>query len=163
MLSGSWVPEDHHQINYTKLPRVPSQHAVVNSVRQQKGVNQCNYLIQHDGRYFLMWSDGPGVEDRVGQRVKFATSVNGLKWREPKFLSPVLPHSAPDSPLYNTRTDKGFRDIARGFWQHANELLASMRCSCKLAQREAYQSNRRMAHGHCPMLKAIVRPTPPVL
>src|SRR5690606_21715256 len=30
----------------------------------------------------------------------------------------------PDSEFYNTRTDKGFRYISRGFWQRDGELLA---------------------------------------
>jgi hypothetical protein len=124
MLAGDWMPADPHQIDYDKLPRVPGEHVVVNSVKAQKGVNQHNYLAHHDGRYFVMWSDGPGIEDRVGQRVKFATSTEGLKWSEPKHLTPVPPNSGPDSPLYNTRSDKGFRYIARGFWQRDGELLA---------------------------------------
>jgi hypothetical protein len=124
MLAGDWMPADPHQIDYNKLPRIPGEHVVVNSVKVQKGVNQHNYLAHHDGRYFVMWSDGPGIEDRVGQRVKFATSTEGLKWSEPKHLTPVPPNSGPDSPLYNTRSDKGFRYIARGFWQRDGELLA---------------------------------------
>lgn len=124
MLAGDWMPADPHQIDYDKLPRIPSEHVVVNSVKAQKGVNQHNYLAHHDGRYFVMWSDGPGIEDRVGQRVKYATSADGLKWSEPKHLTPVPPNSGPDSPLYNTRSDKGFRYIARGFWQRDGELLA---------------------------------------
>jgi hypothetical protein len=87
-------------------------------------VNQHNYLIFHAGRYWLMWSDGPGVEDRVGQRVKFTTSDNGLNWTEPEFITPVPPGSGPDSPLYNTRSPKGFRWISRGFWQRNGDLLA---------------------------------------
>ncbi len=124
MLAGDWLPADPHQIDYAKLPRVPSQHVVVNSVREQKGVNQHNYLAHHAGRYFLMWSDGPGVEDRVGQRVKFTSSADGLNWAEAKYLTPVPPNSGPDSPLYNTRTDKGMRWISRGFWEREGVLLA---------------------------------------
>ena len=124
MLAGDWMPADPHQIDYDKLPRIPSEHVVVNSVKAQNGVNQHNYLAHHDGRYFVMWSDGPGIEDRVGQRVKYATSADGLKWSEPKYLTPVPPNSGPDSPLYNTRSDKGFRYIARGFWQRDGELFA---------------------------------------
>ena len=124
MLEGDWRPADPHQVDYAKLPHVPSEHVVVNSVKAENGVNQHNYLAHHDGRYFVMWSDGPGIEDRVGQRVKYATSTDGLKWSEPKYLTPVPPNSGPDSPLYNTRSGKGFRYIARGFWQRDGELLA---------------------------------------
>jgi hypothetical protein len=124
MLAGPWLPEDPHRIDFTALPKVPSEHAIVSDVRKERGVNQHNYLTRHDGRFFAMWSDGPGVEDRVGQRVKFATSADGLTWEAPRFLTPEPPNSGPGSPHYGTRTDQGFRYIARGFWQRDGELLA---------------------------------------
>lgn len=124
MLKGDWVPEDTHQINFDRLPIIPSKHAFISDARPYKGVNQHNYLIHHDGRYWAMWSDGPGIEDRVGQRVKYATSKDGLRWTTPKFLSPIPPDSGPGSDFYNTRTDKGFRYISRGFWLRDGELLA---------------------------------------
>lgn len=135
MLSGPWVPEDTHRIDFAALPRVPSEHVVISDVRAKGndpakldkkagGVNQHNYLAHHDGQFWAMWSDGPGIEDRVGQRVKFATSVDGLKWSTPKFLTPIPPNSGPDSPHYGTRTDKGMRWISRGFWRRDGELLA---------------------------------------
>lgn len=135
MLTGAWLPADPHQLDFTKLPRVSSEHAVVNDVRakgsptdkldkKKGGVNQHNYLVHHNGQFWAMWSDGPGIEDRVGQRVKFATSPDGLKWSEPKYLTPIPPNSGPDSPLYNTRTDQGMRYISRGFWKRDGELLA---------------------------------------
>ena len=135
MLAGAWLPEDSHRLDFDKLPRVPSLHAVVSDVRakgssptsldkQKGGVNQHNYLAHHSGKFWAMWSDGPGIEDRVGQRVKFATSADGLKWSTPRFLTPVPPQSGPDSPHYGTRTDKGSRYISRGFWKRDGELLA---------------------------------------
>ena len=33
MLAGAWVPEDVRQIDFDKLPRVPSRHTVVSDVR----------------------------------------------------------------------------------------------------------------------------------
>ena len=88
------------------------------------GVNQHNYLAYHDGKYWLMWSDGPGIEDRVGQRVKFATSQDGLVWTAGTFLTPPPPHSDVDSEHYGTRSNLGLRWIARGFWQREGELIA---------------------------------------
>lgn len=124
MLTADWVPDDPHAIDFHKLPRVKSQHVVVSDVRQTNGVNQHNYLAFHDGRYWAMWSDGPGVEDQVGQRVKFATSPDGLAWSKSKYLTPVPPNSGPDSPHYGKRTNKGFRWISRGFWQRGDDMLA---------------------------------------
>ena len=115
MLAGDWVPEDTHQINFDSLPKVPSEHAVVSDVHASNGVNQHNYLIFHDGKYWAMWSDGPGREDRVGQRVKFATSMDGLQWSEPEYLTPEPPGSAKDSEFYGQRTDKGYRWISGDF------------------------------------------------
>lgn len=124
MLAADWVPQDPHSIDFEKLPRVPHQHVVISDVKPRDGVNQHNYLIHHDGQYWAMWSDGPGVEDRVGQRVKYATSKDGLKWTQPSFMTPVPPDSGPKSPHYNTRTDKGWRWISRGFWLRNGQLLA---------------------------------------
>lgn len=135
MLSGTWVPEDSQQIDFDALPRVQSEHVIVSDVRakgsspksidkKSGGVNQHNYLVHHDGRFWAMWSDGPGIEDRVGQRVKFATSADGIKWSTSQYLTPIPPHSGPDSPQYGTRTDKGMRWISRGFWKRDGELLA---------------------------------------
>lgn len=71
-----------------------------------------------------MWSDGPGIEDRAGQRVKFSTSTDGLKWSAPAFLTPMPRDCGPDSNHYNRRSRQGFRYIARGFWQRDGELVA---------------------------------------
>lgn len=135
MLAGPWLPADPHQLDFTALPKLPSQHAIISNVsasgglpdrldHQKGGVNQHNYLVHHDGQFWAMWSDGPGIEDRVGQRVKYATSPDGLSWSEPQFLTPEAPNSGPDSPHYGTRTNKGLRWIARGFWPREGELLA---------------------------------------
>ena len=135
MLAGDWVPADTHAIDFDNLPRVPSEHAVVTDVRGRRdnldvidtktgGVSQHNYLAYHTGKFWVMWSDGPGVEDRVGQRVKFATSENGIEWTEPEFMTPEPPGAGVDSEFYGQRTDAGFRYISRGFWQRDGELLA---------------------------------------
>lgn len=124
MLDGPWVPRDTHAIDFDGLPPVPGRHVVVSDVRAVGGVNQHNYLVFHEGRFWVMWSDGPGVEDRVGQRVKYATSPDGLTWSEPDFITPEPPESGPDSPFYGTRDSRGFRWISRGFWPRQGELLA---------------------------------------
>jgi hypothetical protein len=126
MLAGDWVPEDLRLIKFAGLPKVPSEHAVINDVRDMGGtwVNQHGYLAYHDGRFWAMWSDGPGVprttpdkhrnrvpgHDQEGTRVSFATSADGLDWSEKKDLS------GPPA--------KGFGWIARGFWQRQGELYA---------------------------------------
>ena len=135
MLASPWVPDDSHRIDFASLPRVPSEHVMVSDVRAEAhhgsdldrdrgGVNQHNYLAHHRGKFWLMWSDGPGIEDRVGQRVKFAMSSNGLQWSSPRYLTPAPPGFGATSPLFGQRTDRGLRYISRGFWQRDGELLA---------------------------------------
>lgn len=121
MLAGDWVPDDTHAIDFNKLPRIASQHAVVSDVLDQNGhrVNQHNYLVYHAGKFWAMWSDGPGESrgygkvpghDRADQRVSFATSLDGVNWSEIGDLT-----GAPEP---------GFGWIARGFWVRDGELLA---------------------------------------
>jgi hypothetical protein len=135
MLAGAWVPENPHEIDFFNLPKIKSQHAVVSNVsnsgtttyvvdKQNGGVNQHNYLIHHDGKFWLMWSDGPQVEDKVGQRVAYSTSLDGLIWEDPAFITPFPENSGPDSPYFGQRNENGFRWIARGFWVRNNELIA---------------------------------------
>jgi hypothetical protein len=123
MLRGDWF-EHPHEIDFDKLPRVPREHIVINDVTEENGVNQHNYLIHHNGRFWAMWSDGPAIEDRVGQVVKFATSEDGKNWSKARFLTPYPPNSGSDSPHYGKITKEGFRYIARGFWVREGELLA---------------------------------------
>lgn len=135
MLQGDWVPDDPREIDFDRLPKIAGEHVVISDVRPgsqtspyadlpKGGVNQHNYLTHFDGRFWAMWSDGPGVEDKVGQRVKFSTSADGREWSTPEFLTPIPPNSGPDSEFYATRTERGFRWISRGFWQREGELLA---------------------------------------
>lgn len=123
MLAGDWVPADTHKIDYDKLPRVPGNFRVVSDVHEKRGVNQHNYLAYYAGKYWLMWSDGPGVEDRVGQRVKYASSPDALNWSSPEFMTPA-PAGSEKASIYGMRTDRGFRYIARGFWERDGQLYA---------------------------------------
>ncbi|MDF1814997.1 MAG: exo-alpha-sialidase [Verrucomicrobiales bacterium] len=129
MLSGDWLPDDPHQIDYAKLPRIAAEHAIISDVRDQAGtrVHQHAYLAHHDGMFFAMWSDGPGVpragatpeqhrnivpgHDRPDTRNSYATSKDGLHWTEP-------------ADLTGPPRIKNYGWIARGMWQRDGELLA---------------------------------------
>lgn len=124
MLGGPGLSQNAEGIDFANLPRLSGDHTVVSDVRSTKGVNQHIYLVRFLNQLWLMWSDGPGIEDRVGQRVKFAVSDDGLSWSKPAFVTPEPPISGPSSPHYNTRSAQGFRWIARGFWPRRGELLA---------------------------------------
>jgi hypothetical protein len=129
MLAGDWVPEDPHQIDYEKLPRVKAEHTIISDVRDHAGtrVHQHTYLAHHDGRFWAMWSDGPGgsrtgvtaeqhrnivpAHDMPGTRNSFATSRDGLHWSKP-------------ADLTGPPRKKGFGWIARGLWERDGQLLA---------------------------------------
>jgi len=129
MLVGAWVPDESHRINYELLPRVPTQHVIISDVRDRGGtrVHQHAYLAYFDGRYWGMWSDGPGRpnpqltaeqhrdvvpgHDLAGNRVSYATSRDGLSWTTPLDLA---------GP---PRTE-GFGWISRGMWIRDGQLLA---------------------------------------
>ena len=128
-LAGSWVPDDPHQIDYEKLPRVKAEHTIISDVRDHAGtrVHQHAYLAHHDGRFWAMWSDGPGgprrgvtpeqhrnvvpAHDMPGTRNSFATSKDGLHWSKP-------------ADLTGPPRKKGYGWIARGLWKRDGELLA---------------------------------------
>lgn len=129
MLAGDWLPADPHQIDYDKLPRVVAEHAIISDVRDQAGqwVHQHAYLAYHAGRYWAMWSDGPGLpkpgatpeqhrnivpgHDRPDTRNSYSTSKDGLHWTEPADLT-----GPPRIENYGW--------IARGLWERDGELLA---------------------------------------
>ena len=117
------------RIDFQNLPMLPSQHAVISDVRDQGGnwVHQHAYLAQFDGRFWAMWSDGPGLRrpnltpqqhrnvvpghDQPGTRVSYAVSDDGLNWSSPADLS-------------GPPRIEGFGWIARGLWVRDGELLA---------------------------------------
>ncbi len=107
-LPGSGI--EPAKIDYSRLPVLPTQHAVVSAPDAAWGFRLHNYLLHHDGKYWCMWSHGPAVEDLPTQHVRYATSADGLKWSEAKVLIP-----APKEP---------YAYIARGFWVYNGELLA---------------------------------------
>ncbi|MDV6030086.1 MAG: sulfatase-like hydrolase/transferase [Phycisphaera sp. RhM] len=129
MLDLKTTGPDASRIDFIELARVPSQHAIICDVRDRAGtwVHQHAYLAHFNGKYWAMWSDGPGVprpgltpeqlrdvvpgHDRPDTRVSYATSADGLHWTEPADLS-----GPPRTP--------GFGWIARGLWVRDGELLA---------------------------------------
>lgn len=129
MLALHGKQTDPEAIDLANLPRVPAAHTVISDVRDRGGswVHQHAYLAHHGGRYWAMWSDGPGVpnpkltpqqhrnvvpgHDRPGTRVSYSISQDGRNWSEPRDLA---------GP---PRID-GFGWIARGLWIRDGQLLA---------------------------------------
>ena len=120
---------DPEAIDFVSLPRVPVRLSMVSDVRERGGnwVHQHAYLAYYDGRYWAMWSDGPGVaregvsarqhrnivpgHDQPGTRVSYAISEDGITWCEPRDLS-------------GPPRRENFGWIARGLWAREGELLA---------------------------------------
>jgi hypothetical protein len=129
MLAGAWVPQNPDQIDFKKLPRVPARHVIISDVRDSGGtrVHQHAYLAHYGGRYWAMWSDGPGARrngltpdqhrnvtpghDLAGNRVSYASSPDGLQWTKPRDLA-------------GPPRMEGFGWISRGMWVRDGQLLA---------------------------------------
>ena len=129
LLAGDWMPADPHQLDYERLPRVTARHIVISDVRGHAGtrVHQHAYLAHHDGRFWAMWSDGPGLpkagatpeqhrnivpgHDRPDTRNSFSMSKDGLHWTTP-------------ADLTGPPRIKDYGWIARGLWKRDGELLA---------------------------------------
>lgn len=110
-------------IDYTVLPTLDGEHAIVNRVvpgpdaastdridMHHLRLNLHNYLVHYGGRFWCIWSDGPKVEDWPTQEIKFSTSHDGLKW------------SPAGSVTGTPREPHAF--IARGLWVRDGQLLA---------------------------------------
>ncbi len=127
MLHCPQLDGDPFQFDFSTLPKVTVEHSTVSDVRYAWGrkVNQHNYLVYHDNRFWAMWSDGPGLprdadaaahrnitpgHDQPGQLISYSTSPDGVRWSEPRDVA-----GPPDD---------GFGWIARGFWLRQGKLLA---------------------------------------
>ena len=108
------IKSDFKNIDFNNLYKINYDHVIINDVKNKTfshnnlkdhvgGVNQHNYLTHYKNLFFIMWSDGPGIEDRVGQIVKFSTSTDGLNWAEPKNLSEYPYESDPKSKYSGIR------------------------------------------------------------
>lgn len=127
MLNLPATGTDPGAIDYRALLHLPAQPGVVSDVRTAGGlrVNQHAYLAYFNGKFWAMWSDGPGLprvspeghwnvvpgHDRPFTHVSYATSDDGLNWGKVRDLS--------GPPRTN-----GFGWIARGFWVRDGQLLA---------------------------------------
>ena len=70
------------------LQTIPAQHALVYQASPQtfKFCHHANLAVWRD-KLFLMWSNGITHEDYNGQRILYATSVDGRSWSKPAVLA----------------------------------------------------------------------------
>lgn len=102
---------DPTKIDFTTLPILRGEWAIVSHGNAPWPFRNHNYVAWFEGRYWAMWSHGLRQEDFPEQHVQYATSVDGLTWTESK-------------PIVGPSPDRDFRYIARGFWVHDGKLLA---------------------------------------
>lgn len=103
--------EDPMKIDFSKLPILEGEHAIISHGNLPWPFRNHNYLAWFDGRYWAMWSHGRRQEDYPEQHVRYATSRDGLNWTESRLVVGPSP-------------EKDFRYIARGFWIYDGQLLA---------------------------------------
>ncbi len=114
---------DPEKIDYADIPIISGMHAVINPASPGPDTGKIdlvdihhlrlqlhNYLIRFDNRFWCIWSDGPAIEDRPGQEIKYSTSNDGIDWDTPKSLT--------------GRVDEPYAYIARGLWLREGHLLA---------------------------------------
>ncbi len=104
------MESDH--IDFSRLPKVASDVITIfRGIEHSAGFNMHPYLIRFGGRFWAMWSCNHIRDLQAGQHVRWATSVDGMKWSQPHVLMP--------------REDLlGMRYFARGFWQRDGQLIA---------------------------------------
>lgn len=103
--------EDPAKIDFSKLPVLKAEHALVTHGDPWWKFRLHNYLAFHDDLYWCVWSHGPKFEDNPTQHVRYATSSDGVRWTEKGAVMPPSPR-------------EGFRYIARGLWVRDGRLLA---------------------------------------
>ncbi|MEZ5355494.1 MAG: sulfatase-like hydrolase/transferase [Bryobacteraceae bacterium] len=93
------------------LSIVPAKTSTVFRGEEGKsGFNLHSYITHYDGKFWAVWSSGLVGEDEPGQKVRYATSVDGHIWSEPGLVA-----DAPQKPG---------RWIARGIYEEGGRLKA---------------------------------------
>lgn len=110
MLDLPGTGQDPTKIDYTKLPVLEGQHAIVSLGNEEWRFRLHNYLTHYAGKYWCFWSHGPVIEDKARQHLRYSTSEDGLKWTKPQILQ--------GPPR------EGYGYIARGLWKREGELIA---------------------------------------
>lgn len=113
MLDLPNVGTNSDAIDFSELPVLKGEHTVISKGDSVWHYRLHTYLVYFADRYWCMWSHGPIVEDKPTQHIRFATSVDGIKWTEPEIL-------------VDSSTQPGFRHIARGFWLRGDGRLRAL-------------------------------------
>jgi hypothetical protein len=110
MFAVPGLPDDPEQIEWAKLPTFKGETSLVaRGVQNETAFMHHPFIVVFDGRVFASWNDGYVGEDFAGQRVRYATSSDGMKWSEPVDLTGRHPKR---------------RYTACGFWLRDGEMYA---------------------------------------
>ncbi len=104
------LPADPDQIEWSRLPTYQGRTSVVaRGVKGESAFMHHPKIVFFGGQFFAKWNDGYVGEDFAGQRVRYATSRDGLVWSEPVDLTGRHPQR---------------RYTACGFWVRDGEMFA---------------------------------------
>ena len=110
MFAVPGLPSDPTRVEWSKLPSYNGRTSLV-----ARGVPNESAFMHHpkiaffDGKFFAKWNDGYVGEDFAGQRVRYATSPDGITWSAPVDLTGRHPKR---------------RYTACGFWLREGEVYA---------------------------------------
>ncbi|MDO8540972.1 MAG: exo-alpha-sialidase [Opitutaceae bacterium] len=78
------LPSQPEKIEWSRLPSYRGRTSVVaRGVKGESAFMHHPQIVAFDGRFFAKWNDGYVGEDFAGQRIRYATSRDGLQWSEP--------------------------------------------------------------------------------
>lgn len=101
---------DVDKIEWSELPNFRGESGIVfRGIPGDSGHMHVPSICFFEGQYFAAWNDGFILENRPGQRVRFATSSDGLHW-------------SPPSDLTGRHPKRGYTNC--GFWSRDGELFA---------------------------------------
>ncbi len=110
MFAVSSLEQDPDKIDWNQLQELPGEtRSIIRGVMGESGHMHHPAITHFNGLFFAAWNDGYTHENRAGQRVRFATSRDGLEWSEPAELTGRHPR-------------RGY--TAGGFWIRSGEMYA---------------------------------------
>jgi pimeloyl-ACP methyl ester carboxylesterase len=104
--------EASHMYAVTAAGRLrPEVRTIYRAAEGVAGFNMHPYLTHWRGRFWAMWSSNRVRDLQAGQYVRYATSVDGMRWEAAGAVTP-------------SEEAGNWRYFARGFWQRNGELIA---------------------------------------
>lgn len=110
MFAVPGLPTDPETIDWNSVPTFKGRTSIVaRGVQNETAFMHHPFIVVFDGKVFASWNDGYVGEDFAGQRVRYATSKDGMKWDDPVDLTGRHPK-------------RRYTDC--GFWLRDGEMFA---------------------------------------